>query len=163
MEYQAEHIDEETMPARATDTQNKYFSFWLDGQLYAVPVKYIVQIVGMQPLTVLPEAPHYLKGVVNLRGDVIPVIDMKLRLSMDESPCTENTCIVIMSAHGRMAGYIVDRVEEVSSIGKEAFSDPGQYARAFISEFLSGISQQDGTIILHLDPENLWDGEGFPA
>lgn len=95
---------------------SKYLTFWTDNQLYGVSIAHVEQILGVQEITSIPDAPYYEKGIINIRGAVIPVIDMRLRLGKDEVPYNERTCIVIVNTNDMNTGIIVDSVNEVADI-----------------------------------------------
>lgn len=143
------------IPSGMSGLEDKYFSFWLEGQLYAIPVHNMVGIVGLMPMRVIPEMPPFMKGIVNLRGDITPIVDLRLRLGRPELPHTDQTSIILVQVHGQQIGYIVDRVEEVSTIPREKFSDSRQIAQEFSMAYLTGVSQHNGTMVLHLDLEQL--------
>lgn len=137
-------------------TSGKYFTFWLDGQLFAVPVLNMLQILGMLPLTELPGMPYYLKGLIKLRGEIIPIADMRLRLAKSEADYTEETAILILSINETLFGVIVDAVHEVAVIPDEEFTDIGNLQNEFSQRFICGISEHDGKTILHIDINKLF-------
>jgi purine-binding chemotaxis protein CheW len=94
----------------------KYLMFYIDGQLYTVPTSQVVEIIRMQPITYMPNTIDYVKGVINLRGKVVPVIDMRLRFKKEERPYDSRTSIVIVENGGMTVGLIVDTVKDVRDI-----------------------------------------------
>ncbi|PJZ67566.1 purine-binding chemotaxis protein CheW [Leptospira wolffii] len=107
-----ESEDEDTL-------ENKYLVFSLSDREYGIEIKYIIEIIGMQPITEVPDMPAFIKGVINLRGKVVPLIDVRLRFHMDEIPYTEKTCVIILNIEGENLGLIVDTVREVVAIPVE--------------------------------------------
>jgi len=105
---------------QAADREGKYLTFSLAGEEYGIGILKIREIIGMMPITAVPETPHFVKGVVNLRGKVIPVIDLRLRFGMTEIDYTERTCIIVVEIKGDAGvmpvGTAVDAVSEVLSI-----------------------------------------------
>ena len=100
-----------------SEMDGKYLTFWTDGQLFGVPIADVVQIVGMQNITNIPEFPHYAKGVINLRGSIIPLIDMRLRLAKQEAPYDERTCIIVTNIEQRDVGLTVKITPRINPSG----------------------------------------------
>lgn len=94
----------------------KYLTFYIDGQLYSVPTSQVVEIIRMQPITYMPNTVDYVKGVINLRGKVVPVIDMRLRFKKEEKPYDTRTSIVIVESNDMTVGLIVDTVKDVRDV-----------------------------------------------
>ncbi|MCH2155908.1 MAG: chemotaxis protein CheW [Opitutales bacterium] len=109
----------------------KYLSFQLAEETYAICVEQVLEIIQVQPVTPVPDKPHYIKGVMNLRGKVIPVVDMRLKFQLGDESTTERTCVIVVEvAHPEQgatsAGLIVDAVDEVTFIAEDAVEeDPG--------------------------------------
>jgi purine-binding chemotaxis protein CheW len=137
---------------------DKYFTFWIREQLYAMPVERVVQIVGVQPLTAMPEAADYMKGLMNIRGDVIPAIDLQTWFFGTDTEFRDRTCIIIVNDDESRLGLIVDGVNEVASIRREEFADSEPLMREYMSDFISRISNHNGNTILHIDMEKLCGG-----
>ena len=105
----------------------KYLTFFIDGQLYALPTSRIVEIIRMQPITFFPGLPEYVKGVVNLRGKIVPLIDMRLKFAKKPVPYDSLTSIIIAENGPMTAGLIVDTVKDVRDVAKgQIFEAPGR-------------------------------------
>ncbi len=126
---------------RDSEMETRYLTFLSNDQLFAVSIADIVQIVGIQEITPLPEFPAYVKGIINLRGDILPIIDMRLRMGNPEAPYTERSCIIVAKIRNTLFGFIADRVEEVLDISPEQISPPPRLAGSGASEYLSGIGR----------------------
>lgn len=137
------------------ELDSKYLTFWLAEQLFGVQIADVVQIISIQPITEVPNYPSYVKGIINLRGSIIPVIDMRLRLVKPEAAYTDQTCVIITSIKDRLCGFVVDQVDEVSDIFQEEISPPPQASKDHVNNFLSGIGKHEGKIILLLDVRTL--------
>jgi purine-binding chemotaxis protein CheW len=99
------------------DTQkNKFLTFYVAGEVYALEICRVLEIISIMPVTPLPEFPDYIKGVINLRGGIIPVMDMRLRLRKEPEAYDTKTCIVIIEVNELSIGLIVDSVSEVTFI-----------------------------------------------
>lgn len=134
---------------------DKYLTFWIDNQLFGFPALDVAQIVGMQQITPIPEFPQYAKGIINLRGEIIPVLDMRLRLHRSEADYNERTCIIVTSINNNSIGLIVDTVEEVSEITKNQISPPPKLSNEITNVFLTGVAQLQDKIILLVDTEKI--------
>lgn len=138
----------------SSEMDGKYLTFWLDGQLYGVPIADVVQIVKVQEITEIPEFPPYAKGIINLRGAIIPVVDVRLRFGKAEAEWNERTCIIITSIRGREVGFIVDQVEEVSDIPDGEVAPP-PVSTGIGETFLTGLGKHDGRVTLLLDTRKI--------
>ena len=107
-----------------SDLEGKWLTFWLDKQLYSLSILNVEQIVSMQPITEMPEYPAYAKGIINLRGNIIPLIDLRLRLGKKEAEYNDRTCVIINKVKGSMIGFIVDEVDAVVDITADIVSKP---------------------------------------
>ena len=152
-----------------SEMDGKYLTFWTDKQLFGVPIKDVVQIVGIQEITEIPEYPPYAKGIINLRGTIIPIIDVRLRFGKPEIEYNERTCIIVTSINNNYIGFIVDEVNEVADISEQDISAPINLSAEHTNAYLTGICIQAGKTVLLLDAariladdavENLLDAGG---
>ncbi|MDR1272022.1 MAG: chemotaxis protein CheW [Clostridiales Family XIII bacterium] len=126
---------------------NRYLTFNVDGTVYGLQIKFVKEIVGMQKATKVPETPDFVKGVINLRGHIVPLIDMRLKFGISEIPYTDRTCVVVASAHGVTVGLIVDAVDDVISIDPELVSElPEDGRKNYESRYIVGLGKADGGI-----------------
>lgn len=139
-----EDLDEDTL-------KNKYLIFHTEHQLFGIPISDVIQIVGMQELTAVPDFPNYAKGLINLRGTIIPIIDMRIRLKLEEKKYDERTCIIITNVNDLLIGFIVDSVEEVAKINESNVSEPPKVTSEYIYTYITGIAKLNNDIILVLD------------
>lgn len=149
-----------TLSADGAELKGKYLTFWTDSQLYGVPIADVVQIVSMQAITAVPGYPYYTKGIINLRGTIIPIIDIRLRLGKAETEHTDRTCIIVTNLGSQLIGFIVDAVDEVTYIDDEAISAPPQmdeYSSAG-NEYISGIGKRENLVIVLLDTKRVLMG-----
>lgn len=135
-------INEDFLDQEQDERGKRYLTFFMDNQLYAISAMDVVQIIGMQTVTKLPDSPSYIKGVMNLRGEIMPVIDVRLRLGIAEADYTDRTCIIIMKIQGNTVGFIVDEVDEVLDIRREQISVPPMVNHVDASgDYLIGIGR----------------------
>ncbi len=131
--------------------EEKFLTFLTDGELFGIPISDVVQIIGMQEITPLPDFPDYAKGVINLRGNIIPVVDMRIRLKKAEAPYNESTCIIVTSIGENYLGFIVDSVDEVADISADDIAPAPVVSDRISNRYLTGIGQIDKKVVLLLD------------
>ena len=137
--------------ASNAEMYGKYLTFWTDEQLFGVPISDVVQIVGIQEITVIPEFPEYAKGVINLRGNIIPLIDVRLRFHKPEAAYDERTCIIVTSINDNSIGFIVDSVDAVTDISDDCISQPPKLAGDATNTYLTGVAKVESKVVLLLD------------
>ena len=137
------------------DLLEKWLTFWLDGQLYGSAIVHVEQIVSMMPITEVPEYPPYAKGVINIRGAIVPLIDLRLRIGKAEAEYTDQTCIIICRIDDNPIGFIADAVDAVMTITPEMISSPPKMGEDGSARYLIGIARiaaEDGEkLVLCLD------------
>jgi len=143
------------------DTQKDlYLTFLLEEQSYGMEIRYVTEIVGMQDITEVPDVPHFIKGVINLRGNVIPIVDVRLRFSMDPRDYDERTCIIVTTMGDVTVGLVVDQVSEVISIKEEMISPPPQVnENGTNADYIKGLGRLEEAVSILLDIQELL-GEG---
>lgn len=140
------------------EMDGKYLTFWIAGQLFGAPIVHVVQIVGMQQITEVPEFPFYAKGIINLRGSIIPLIDVRLRLNKPEAAYNERTCIIVMDINQNNVGFIVDEVDAVTAISDDLISPPPQLS-GDSSPYITGVGRLESRVTLLLDPRKILASE----
>ena len=124
------------------DTQeDKYLTFVIGKEDFGIEIRYVTEIIGIQGITEVPDMPHYVKGVINLRGKVIPVMDIRLRFGVVERPYDDRTCIIVININEQPVGLIVDRVLEVLDIQKSEIEPPPNMRRGRSNRFIQGIGK----------------------
>ena len=138
------------------ELQNEYLSFWADRQLFAVPIREVRQIIRMQKIVEVPDYPPYARGIINLRGDIIPIIDVRMRLGKPEIPYNDRTCIIVIDVQNVVVGLIVETISEVVSIEEEDILPPPNVSKANAqAKFIRGIGKIGDHVKLLLDPVKL--------
>ncbi len=125
--------------------------FELGGELYGVDIGAVYEIIRMQPITSVPKAPFFVNGVINLRGRVIPIVDMRKRFSLPEAKQNKDNRIMVMESGGQNIGIIVDAVTEVLRIPADSVEPPSDIIVTAASDYLLGIANRDGHMIILLD------------
>ena len=146
-----------------SDREGKYLTFSLAGEEYGIGILKIKEIIGMMPITSVPQTPDFVKGVINLRGKVIPVIDLRLRFGMEEIDYTERTCIIVVeieSPSGMVQiGSVVDAVSEVLNIKGEEIEDTPTFGAKLDIEYILGMAKMEGGVKILLDIDKVLSTE----
>lgn len=142
------------------DTQrDKYLTFSVENEDYGIDIKYVIEIVGIQPITLIPEMPDYVKGVINLRGSIIPVMDVRIRFKKESIEYHERTCIIVVEVNSFSIGLIVDEVLEVLTMPKENISKLPKVSKQSHNKYMKGIGKVGEEVKLILDSEKLLEDE----
>jgi purine-binding chemotaxis protein CheW len=155
--------------ATATLTQTKakagkYLTFALGKEEFGIAILKVREIIGHMTITAVPQMPGYVKGIVNLRGQVIPVVDLRSRFGMETKEVTDQTCIIMVDIHQAdrsfFAGLVVDHVQEVLNIEADNIDDAPQFGTDVNTDFLLGIGKAGSAIKLLLDIDRVLEGMG---
>jgi len=135
------------------DTQkDKFLTFLVGREEYAIEIKYVTEIIGgMQVVTEVPELPDYIRGIINLRGKIIPVMDVNLRFKKEPPQYGDRTCITVIEINDLLVGLIVDYVAEVLTIENENVVDPPADRTGFTNRYIKGIGKVGNSVKLILD------------
>ena len=140
-------------------TKDKYLTFEIDKENYGVEIIYIKEIISICAITLVPHVPSYLKGIINLRGDIIPVIDVRERFMIPVKEYDELTCIVVIENSDYILGLIVDNVKEVTFIDEERVVNTPSAKLRFRNQFIKNIGKTgeagEENVILLLDLEKV--------
>lgn len=138
------------------DTQEgKYLSFRIGGEVYGIEIRHVTEIVGIQKITEVPDMPQYMKGVINLRGNVIPVVDVRLRFHMQPRDYDDRTCVIVVNINEASIGLVVDAVKEVISILPDQISPAPSVSKGEVTRYIKGIGRFDGEVIILLAIDEL--------
>jgi len=133
------------------DTQkDKYLTFHIGTEDYGISIAYVTEIIGIQSITEIPEMPDFIKGVINLRGKVIPVMDVRTRFKLSPREYDERTCIIVVEIDGTSVGLVVDAVNEVADIPEDQVEAPPKSKRKGGS-YIQGIGKIDKEVKILLD------------
>lgn len=144
-----------------TDLTGKYLTFRLAEEDYGIPLLQVKEIIGMMPVTAVPQTPDYVKGVINLRGQVIPVSDLRLRFGIEAIDYNDRTCIIVVDIQGtetttRM-GVIVDAVSEVLNVREEEIEPAPSFGAQVSTDYILGMANMDETVKILLDIDRVFD------
>ncbi len=150
-----EEIDDEFDEDEEDTLKDRYLTFKVKKEDYGIEIARVQEIVGIQDITPVPEMPNYIRGVINLRGNVINVVDIRLRFGMEEKTYDERTCIIIIQVENVEVGVIVDNVNEVCVIPEEDIKKNSKLGKSEKGSFIKGLGKLDDKIKMILDVEKL--------
>jgi len=137
----------------------KYLTFGLGDEQYGVEILQVREIIGLMDITAVPRTPAFMRGVINLRGKVIPVIDLRIKFGMDRVQGTEQTCIIVLDITTRnipvKMGIIVDSVSEVLDINAEDIEETPDFGELVETDFIKGIAKTKGGVKILLNIEKV--------
>ncbi len=134
-------------------------SFIMGNEEFGVDILFVHEINRMLQITKVPNSPDFVEGVINLRGRVIPVIDLRRKLGMDRKPHDKNTRIIVVEVDGKTVGFIVDAVNEVLRIPKNITEAPPELVTGINSEFIKAVGKLDDRLLILLDLEKIISSE----
>jgi len=135
-------LDEDLYDDEEGDTlKDRFLTFHIGEEDYGIEIAYVTEIVGIQKITAVPDMPDFIKGVINLRGQVIPVMDVRCRFSMTARPYDERTCVIVVKLNESSVGLVVDSVKEVIDIPEKNVSEPPRVAKADSARYIKGIGR----------------------
>jgi purine-binding chemotaxis protein CheW len=149
-QYDDDNYDEELLDEEDAQ-KGKFITFTLGAEEYAIEIKYVNEIVGLQKITQLPDMADFIKGIINLRGKVYPIIDVRKRFKLPEIVYDERSCIIIVVIEDAMVGLIVDAVSEVLDIDDAQIDPAPKSSKIGGSKFIKGIGKVGEKVIIILD------------
>ena len=143
--------------------ESKYLTFALANEEYGLEILKVREIIGYMEITAVPQTPHCVRGVINLRGQVIPVIDLRAKFGMETVEVTEETCIIVVEIaqgdHKFSTGIVVDHVQEVLDISGENIEEAPQFGSAVNTDFILGMGKIGDTVKILLDIDMVLAGD----
>ena len=159
-----ERIEDDFYDDDDEDTQkDKYLTFTVGKEDYGIEISHVTEIIGIQKITDVPDMPAYIRGVINLRGKVIPVMDVRLRFRMPEREYDDRTCTVVVSVNGTPVGLVVDTVKEVIDIPENQIELPPEVAESSTQRYIKGLGKIGDAVKILLDVEKLVRNEDMAA
>lgn len=148
-----EHEERDTLNMKLKE--GKYLTFSLAGEEYGIGILKVKEIIGMMSITSVPQTPGFVKGVINLRGKVIPVVDLRLKFSIEATGYTERTCIIVVEIEGierhLQIGIVVDTVSEVLNVKADDIEEAPAFGTGLQTEFILGMAKMEGGVKILLD------------
>lgn len=147
--------------------EGKYLTFTMAKEEYGIGILKIKEIIGMMPITTIPRTPEFVKGVINLRGKVIPVIDLRLKFSMEAMDYTDRTCIIVVEIGIEsgmvMIGIVVDSVSEVLNVRNEDVAETPTFGTKLDTDYILGMAKIEGGVKILLDIDKVLSTEEIQA
>lgn len=131
--------------------EGKYLTFHMAGEDYGIEIRYVTEIIGIQNITEVPDMPSYIKGVINLRGKIIPVMDVRLRFNLPSREYDDRTCIIVVQFEDTVVGLVVDQVCEVANIPAEQIEPPPPSSTGASSRYIKGMGKMENEVKILLD------------
>ncbi len=148
-------LDDDHFHKTEDSQKDKYLTFHLAGTDYGIDIAFVTEIVGVQKITDVPDMSDFIKGVINLRGKVIPVMDVRLRFHLEEKEYDERTCIVVVDINSTAVGLVVDEVSEVAVIPQGQVEPPPKTGQGESSRYLKGMGIINDEVKVLLNVEML--------
>ena len=163
MEQTATHTEQ--VNQAVANKEGKYLTFALAHEEYGLEILKVREIIGYMEITAVPQTPHHVKGVINLRGQVIPVIDLRTKFGMETAEVTEESCIIVVEisqgARNFSTGIVVDHVQEVLDIDGQDIEDAPQFGASVDTDFILGMGKIEDSVKILLDINKVLGGEDF--
>lgn len=151
----AETITNETLD----DLNGRFLTFYIENAVYGIELLHVIEIISIQAITQVPNVPEYIKGIINLRGKIVPVIDVRLKFNQEERPHDDKTCIIVVVIEDMHVGLIVDSVSEVVTIDMTALAKPPEFSSAVANKYLKSVSKVGERVILNIDIDRFFHSD----
>ena len=137
--------------------KEQYMTFKCSDEIYGISIKYVNEIIGLSQITKVPETQDYLIGLINLRGKIIPVIDVRIRFGKEPLEYNDRTCVIVIDVKSTVIGLIVDAIDEVAAFAENEITPPPSVSDLAIQakKYVFGIGRVNGEVKLLLDPDKL--------
>lgn len=139
-----------------SDDIKQFLTFKVEDEILGVDIDYVLDIIGVQKITEIPKQPEFIKGLINLRGKILPVMDIRLRFDKSYRPYDDRSCIIVMEYNDNKIGVAVDRVLEVIKTNHALISKPPEDSKEYKNNYLSGVYENNNTVTMILDCEKLF-------
>jgi len=137
--------------------EGQYLAINLDDQQFGIPIEFVVDIIQVQPITRVPNCPAFITGITNLRGKVIPIMDLRLRFGKLPQEFTDRTCIIVLEENGAAVGMIVDSVSVVLNLDDAQISPPPTFHQGLDTKFIQGVNRSENGVTLIMDCTTVLD------
>jgi purine-binding chemotaxis protein CheW len=145
---------------KEADTKSsRYLTFYIADEQYGLDIFHVKEIIASMNITGVPKTPDYIKGVINLRGAVIPIVDVRQKFGMEEKPHDVNTAIIINEIDAVSIGFIVDKVEDVLSIPEAQLSDSPRFGASVDTSFIESVAEIENSVIMILNLKKIFESD----
>jgi purine-binding chemotaxis protein CheW len=147
-----------TSAARVAAQTNEFLTFCLGKEEYGIDILKVQEIRGYETPTTIANAPHFIKGVVNLRGTIVPIVDMRIKFNLGEANYDQFTVVIILNVAGRVVGMVVDSVSDVIQLAAEQVRPAPDFSASFDIKYITGLGTVDERMLILIDIERLMSG-----
>jgi purine-binding chemotaxis protein CheW len=144
-------MEENIVSTVMDDLQGKFLTFHIEDTIYGIELLHVIEIISIQNATRIPNVPAYIKGIINLRGKIVPVIDVRLKFKQSERVYDEKTCIIVVVIEDMQVGLIVDRVSEVVTVDQAELANPPELGTTSNEKYLQSIATVGEKVVLNID------------
>ena len=156
MENDAVALDNIGLGTTETDTlENKFLLFKVGEEEFGIEIAFVQEIINIVPITQIPTTPSYVKGIINLRGDIVPILEVRTRFMMPEKEYDDLTCIIVIENNADKIGLVVDQVHEVKFINKDKISAPPATNLSYANQFVKNLGNIDDKVVLLIEANDL--------
>jgi purine-binding chemotaxis protein CheW len=145
----------ENQSLKVDSRAGKYLTFFLADEEYGVEILKVQEIIGRMPITPVPLTSRYIRGVINLRGKIHPIMDLNIKFGMNQTEITDETCMIVIKTSSIMMGILVDKVSEVVNVTSDDIEDTPSFGAEVNTEYLLGVGKTGGRIRMLLDIEKV--------
>ncbi len=139
--------------------KSRYLSFFVEDEQYGIEISHINEIIAIMKITQVPRTPEFVEGVINLRGSIIPIVDIRSKFGIKKKEHDMNTAIIINEVAGVNIGFIVDRVEDVLTFDERDLNEPPKFGSHIDTSFISNVAEIESSVILILDMEKIFEDD----
>lgn len=143
-------IIDNTVELEEDTLKDRYLTFSIEHETYGIELRYVTEIVGIQRITKIPELPEYVKGIINLRGKIVPVMDVRLRFKKEPKDYNDRTCVIVINIKDTSIGLIVDTVSEVITIPEQDIVEPPQINKGVNNKYIKKIGKAGNDVKQHV-------------
>lgn len=158
----SEAFNTATTTVKEDDLTGRFLTFYVDNAVYGIELIHVVDIISAQEVTAVPSTPMYVKGIINLRGSIVPVIDVRLKFNLMEREYDDRTCFIVIDISDMQVALVVDTVAEVVDLDNQVTASLPEFNNVNTKQYLRSISKVEDHLVLNLDCEKfLQDDNGF--
>lgn len=148
-------LDKNMQTDSSSQTEQEFLSFVLEEEQYALDIMAVKEIRGYEPVTKIANAPPFIKGVLNLRGDIVPIVDLRIKFNVGEATYDEFTIVIMLHVCNRIVGIVVDAVSDVIKLSSDDIKPPPEFGVAFDTKFLHGLAEVQDSMVIIVNIESL--------
>ncbi|MCI8649691.1 MAG: purine-binding chemotaxis protein CheW [Anaerotruncus sp.] len=149
----------ESTATRTDDLDGRFLTFYIGDVLYGIELANVIEIISVPLVTRVPGLPEYIKGIINLRGKVVSIIDVRLKFNQEERAYDGKTCIIVVTIHDMTVGLVVDSVAGVLSVDPNQSTPPPDLGVSCSDKYLKSIARVDGKIVMNIDCEKFFQSD----